>query len=281
MPAPLDKTNERLRARSRSRTRSGRPAAKGRGYAKKPAASSWSFSSPVPSFLLRFWPAVFMAVSIVAVVFLPIDQEQGIFVEPSAADSRRAMLTSPPFVYCVGATLMALRWAYGKKGAAKMSDVEQMAMVWHLTNATWWSCGCDSFSGLFQIMPRMRTVYRILDTKHGVNWDDQTMPLPWNPNRAALDSVYWAETTVHVPLAWLTFYLYATRSKKRYLTEAFLGGVQFVGCFGYYGPETLAWLHGFATTWPDNQIIWWIGVGCVPLVWCAFPIGLTVRALMK
>ena len=36
-------------------------------------------------------------------------------------------------------------------------------MVWHLSNGFWWSLGCDSMSGLFKIMPRMRKLYKILD----------------------------------------------------------------------------------------------------------------------
>jgi hypothetical protein len=125
----------------------------------------------------------------------------------------------------------------------------------------------------------MRTLYLILDNKHGINFSDQTLPAPWNPSQSAIESVYWAETTVHVPLALLSFYLYATRNPNRYIVEAFLGGAQLVGCYGYYGPEVLIHLHGFPTTWPDNRIIWWLGIGCVPVVWCAVPAILTARAV--
>ncbi|GMH89671.1 hypothetical protein TL16_g11527 [Triparma laevis f. inornata] len=238
-------------------------------------------STPVYLYLYRFWPFLFMLSTILSVSLLPLQVERGILVEPSPADSVFAYLTSPFLIFCVSATVLGLYWAFEKMGCSKRGDTEQMAMVWHLTNATWWSCGCDSWSGLFQVMPRMRTLYRILDSKHGVNFNDQTFGPPWNPTRAALDSVYWAETTVHVPLSWLTFYLYATEHPSRYLVEAFLGGVQFVGCFGYYGPEFLSWLHGFETSWPENKVIWWLGIGCVPLVWCALPIALTVRAALK
>ena len=74
-------------------------------------------------------------------------------------------------------------------------------------------------------------------SQHGVNWDDQSVDRPWNPEQATLESVYWAETTVHVPLSLLCFYLYATRNRNRYLVEAFVGGAQLVGSYGYYGPE--------------------------------------------
>ena len=42
---------------------------------------------------------------------------------------------------------------------------------------------------------------------------------------------------MHVPLSLITFYLYAKRNPNRYLTEAFVGGAQLVGSYGYYGPE--------------------------------------------
>jgi hypothetical protein len=226
-----------------------------------------------------------MAFSIIAVSLLPLVEERGVLVEPTEADSIYSFLTSLPLVTSVSATALCLRWAMARwamateeAGSLSLSPTEFMAMVWHLTNGTWWSCGCDSWSGLFRIMPRMRKLYLILDTKHGVNFDDQAVTLPWSPAQSALESVYWAETTVHVPLALLTFYFYATRNNNRYLTEAFVGGAQLVGCYGYYGPELLIYLHGFETTWPSNWLIWWLGIGCVPVVWCAVPILLTVRA---
>ena len=99
-------------------------------------------------------------------------------------------------------------------------------------------------SGLFFAMPRMRRLYLILDNKHGVNWDDQMKSAPWHYNRSGLDAVYWCETTVHVPLALVTFYLYARRNPNRYLAEAFLGGVQLCGCYGYCEFVSCASLSG-------------------------------------
>ncbi|GMI47842.1 hypothetical protein TrCOL_g12344 [Triparma columacea] len=229
-------------------------------------------------FAYRYWSVIFMAVCIGAVVFLPLVEEKGVLVEPTEADSVVAFLTSIPLIVAVSVTVAGLAWSLGYLGLTSLPDTEVMAMCWHLTNGTWWSCGCDSWSGLFKIMPRMRKLYLILDNKHGINFADQTKWSPWNPAQSALESVYWAETTVHVPLALLSFYLYATRSPRRYVVEAFLGGAQLVGCYGYYGPELLIWLNGFPTTWPDNKIIWWLGIGCVPIVWCLCPILLTARA---
>ena len=234
----------------------------------------------LPRILFRYWPVLFMVSSIIAVATLPLIQERGVLVEPSAADSVFAFLTAPPFFIATTATILSLNWAIKNCTASAFEDTEFMAMVWHLTNGTWWSCGCDSWSGLFRIMPRMRKLYLILDTKHGVNFADQALTKPWSPAQSSLEAVYWAETLVHVPLSLLTFYLYATRNPNRYLTEAFVGGAQLVGCFGYYGPELLIYLHGFPTTWPNNWVIWWIGIGCVPLVWCLLPILLTVRAAL-
>ncbi len=219
-----------------------------------------------------------MLASILAVVFLPLESENGVLVEPTEAESVQSFLTSPPLLIAVSVTLGLFAWAFIVHDSGSLPDTEVMAMVWHLTNGTWWSCGCDSWSGLFKIMPRLRSLYLILDNKHGVNFADQTKMAPWSPVQSTLESVYWAETTVHVPLALLTFYLYTTRSRNRYLTEAFLGGAQLVGCYGYYGPELLIWLHGFPTTWPKNPIVWWFGIGCVPVVWMLVPLLLTFRA---
>mmetsp|Transcript_1994 Transcript_1994/g.4013 ORF Transcript_1994/g.4013 Transcript_1994/m.4013 type:complete len:253 (+) Transcript_1994:209-967(+) len=232
-------------------------------------------------FAYRYWAVIFMAVCISAVIFLPLKEENGVLVEPTEADSVYAFITSVPLLVSVTVTISGLAWSLGYLGLTSLPDTEVMAMVWHLTNGTWWSCGCDSWSGLFKIMPRMRTLYLILDNKHGVNFADQTKVAPWNPAQSALESVYWAETTIHVPLALLSFYLYAKRDPRRYIVEAFLGGAQLVGCYGYYGPETLIYFHGFKTTWPENRIIWWLGIGCVPVVWCLIPILLSVRAFMK
>ncbi|GMH96989.1 hypothetical protein TrST_g3459 [Triparma strigata] len=219
-----------------------------------------------------------MLLTIISVILLPLTEEKGIILQPSDDDSVGSFLRSPVLSLCVALCGGGLWWM---KGKVVIGNTERMAMIWHLTNATWWSFGCDSLSGLFHLTPRMRKLYLILDSKHGVNFSDQARRAAWNPERATLDSVYWAETTVHVPLSWLAFYMYGTRHPSRYLVEAFLGGVQFVGCFGYYGPEVLAYLHGFETSWPANRVIWWLGVGCVPLVWCALPIALTVRAVLK
>ena len=248
-------------------------------------SSSQGRKCPTPStalpkwlvFVYRYWAVLFMLLCIAAVSLLPLEQEKGVFVQPSEEDSVFAFLSSFPLLTSVSWTILALGWALTRQNLTE-DNTEVMAMVWHLTNGTWWSLACDSWSGLFKIMPRMRKLYLILDTKHGVNWKDQTQTPPWSPNQSSLESVYWAETMVHVPLALLTFYLYATRNPNRYLAEAFLGGVQLVGCFGYYGPELLIYLHGFETTWPDNRVIWWLGIGCVPLVWMIVPILLTLRA---
>ncbi|GMH63699.1 hypothetical protein TrRE_jg1009 [Triparma retinervis] len=169
-------------------------------------------------FAYRYWSVIFMAVCIGAVVFLPLVEEKGVLVEPTEAESVKAFLTSTPLIVAVSVTISGLAWSLGYLGLTSLPDTEVMAMCWHLTNGTWWSCGCDSWSGLFKIMPRMRTLYLILDNKHGINFADQT--------------------------------------------------------------KLLIWLHGFPTTWPDNQIIWWLGIGCVPIVWCLCPILLSARAFM-
>ena len=125
-------------------------------------------------FAYRYWSVIFMAVCIGAVVFLPLVEEKGVLVEPTEADSVVAFLTSIPLIVAVSVTVAGLAWSLGYLGLTSLPDTEVMAMCWHLTNGTWWSCGCDSWSGLFKIMPRMRKLYLILDNKHGINFADQT-----------------------------------------------------------------------------------------------------------
>jgi len=84
-----------------------------------------------------------MGVSMAAVVFLPLESEKGVLVEPTPADSVHAFLSSIPFLVVVTVTTSAMVWAFGYLGCSSLPDTEVMAMVWHLTNGTWWSCGCD------------------------------------------------------------------------------------------------------------------------------------------
>jgi hypothetical protein len=109
---------------------------------------------------------------------------------------------------------------------SKIKEIEKA--LWHLTNATWWSLGCDVFSGLFSIMPNLNNIYKIMDTNHLS--DD---------NRHHLDSIYWSELFIHIPLSLTCFYFYITKNNKKYFLETFLSGIQLMGTIAYYLPEIL------------------------------------------
>ena len=78
----------------------------------------------------RFWPLVFMATCILAVVFLPITEEKGVIVEPTEADSIKSFLTSPPLIFCITGTALCLRWALSKGDV--MTDNEMMGEIHEL-----------------------------------------------------------------------------------------------------------------------------------------------------
>ena len=86
--------------------------------------------------------------------------------------------------------------------------------MWHLTNATWWSCGCDFFSGYLAITPLLRDYYLIIDPKHN------------DPKeRITLDIVYLCEAAIYIPLSYLVLYAYVKNWKNKHVIEAFLCGI--------------------------------------------------------
>merc|ERR1719283_755613 len=86
-----------------------------------------------------------------------------------------------------------LGWLLAKRPHLHGTD-KAMAM-WHLTNGFFWSLYCDSLSGLFVVMPRMRELSLVMDVSH-LNHE----------LRASLDACYWGEFLVHVPFSLLCFY---------------------------------------------------------------------------
>lgn len=110
----------------------------------------------------------------------------------------------------------------------RISAVEQMCMLWHLVNVTWFQTGCDVLSGLFQVMPNLSDDYNLLNERH-------KFPLH-HPERIHIDVIYWFELVVEIPLGIVVLYLYLTRNSTRYVVEAFLHGMHLTGAFAYYVP---------------------------------------------
>jgi hypothetical protein len=121
------------------------------------------------------------------------------------------------------------RRAWARSNAFSLTD--RMAMVWFLMSATWFHVGCDVLSGLFQVMPNMTDAYRAMNA---ANWQPMH-----HPDRIVLDVVYWFELFVQMPLAALTFWLYAIRSRLRPGVECFLCGLHVTGTVAYYVPDVL------------------------------------------
>ena len=55
-------------------------------------------------------------------------------------------LLSVPLLTCVIITLFGISFLKTNK---ELSNVERGVAIWHLTNATWFSFGCDVLSGYF------------------------------------------------------------------------------------------------------------------------------------
>ena len=73
-------------------------------------------------------------------------------------------ITSFPIVFSVSMVVIGVVWAYEQIN--HLNAHEQFSVWWHLTNAAFWSLGCDVFSGLFEIQLNLRTIYQVMDTNH-------------------------------------------------------------------------------------------------------------------
>lgn len=208
-----------------------------------------------------YWPYFFMACTIVIATAYELDGRTDMMTRTSR------MLTSPWPLGCVGATVALHFLCFARsRGLARAAWTERMAAVWHLTNATWWSFGCDVLAGLFGVMPNINRLYEVLDTTH----------LEPSAGRAGLDACYWVELCVHVPFSLLVFGLYCKRAPERYIVEAFVCGAQTVGTVAYYLPEVLR--GGEHWCW-DRPLIFAVGIAIAPLLWIVLPLVLLARAV--
>ena len=144
----------------------------------------------------------------------------------------QTMLFSPFFLGCVFFAAVGM-WKLHQiwKTGAPFSDTDKFAMVWFLMNATWYHTGCDVMSGLFQVMPNLRDAYAISNAAHNYPMHDL--------HRIALDTVYWLELFIQVPLCIIVIALYAKRSPARPVVEAVLCALHFAGTWAYYVPYLL------------------------------------------
>jgi len=172
-----------------------------------------------------------------------------------------SFFTSPYFLVCVLATAVLYMWE--KTLVDPLVGVEKFVALWHLTNATWWSFGCDVLSGYFHVMPVLSQQYEFSNPNHL----HESM-------RYTLDAVYLTEMFIHVPLAYLCFYAHAKRWRGRHLIEAFLCGIQIEGTFLFYLPDILEGCSNYPSGSLAVWIFWLFG-----LFWIFVPIALLLRAL--
>lgn len=85
---------------------------------------------------------------------------------------------------------------------------------------------------------------------------------------------YFGELTFHVPLSFLTFLLYATQHKKRYVVEALVSGGQIVGTYAYYMPGV--WDGGLF--WPTDNLLILFPAIIAAVFWVVLPFWCVIRA---
>ncbi|MCA9535640.1 MAG: hypothetical protein KC593_18265 [Myxococcales bacterium] len=143
-----------------------------------------------------------------------------------------AMLLSPYFLTCAAFATFGM-WKLHQiwKSGPVFSDTDKFAMVWFTMNACWYHTGCDVMSGLFQVMPNLRDAYAISNANHNFPMHDL--------HRIALDTVYWLELFIQLPMCVAVVVLYAKRSPARPVVEAFLCALHFAGTWAYYLPYML------------------------------------------
>ena len=165
---------------------------------------------------------------------------------------------SPWLLGCVAATLAG---SYATLRNTKLRKVEKALTLWALTNATWWSFGCDVLSGYFAVMPVLRDHYNVVDTKHMIL-----------NQRSGLDAVYLCEFLIHVPLCWMVFFSYHSNWSFTRTLETALSGIQIVGTWAYYIPEILDGQNHY----PKGGIALYFGV-YFGLLWIILPALIIVR----
>ena len=216
--------------------------------------------------LYIFWPVVMEAFTII--LACSIDRaaiaEPGVHLALHFDPSQwAAMLLSPWFLLCATCAALGITWlrkVWARDGA--YTDTDKMVMVWFLMNACWYHTGCDVMSGLFQVMPNLRDAYAISNASH-------LMPMH-DLHRIALDSVYWLELLIQLPLCLWVLRLYANRSAFRPSVEIFLCSLHFAGTWAYYVPYLL-----MGET--SNPIVSNMD-RTIALTWIIVPIVLSVRA---
>jgi hypothetical protein len=181
--------------------------------------------------LAVYWPALLFPATIAFASLYDPTRPDALLPFAFVPSRFTAMIFSWPMALvalpmAAGFALARRAWA---RGGYSLGD--RLAMVWFLMSATWFHIGCDVLSGLLQVMPNLTETYQAMNAAN-------LQPLH-HPDRIVLDVVYWFELLVQMPLAALTFWLYAIRSPLRPGVECFVCGLHVTGTVAYYVPDVI------------------------------------------
>mmetsp|Transcript_22083 Transcript_22083/g.50481 ORF Transcript_22083/g.50481 Transcript_22083/m.50481 type:complete len:226 (+) Transcript_22083:85-762(+) len=209
----------------------------------------------MPEEMLVHMPLIAATASALAAEFYNFDALAG-----NKSYQNSSLLRSWPF-WSLSSLMALLAYKAKRSALGDATSIERLVAIWHLSNGVWWSFGCDVCSGMWCIMPRVREVYEYMDKRH--------LQPKTSSDRRLMDTAYYTELCVHVPLSLLTFTGYVIRAPWRYVLDGFISGVQLTGTVFYYGPEALSGKKN----WPEKlfdrtlliQIAWaWVVIpACV------------------
>jgi hypothetical protein len=221
-----------------SRTRS--PAAKAKPAAQpvvRPAINVAKVAEvPQPSglkdFLNIYW-TVFFAATVTAMQSV-VEPRQDWLWPPEldlTFEQAKSVLTSKWIWMCWGPLLVGIPFLRSFFKKNKLAVVERSMMMWWWTNIFFFHTGCDLLSGYYQVMPGLAAIYAEMTPAHKQE--------RWSDARLHLDTTYFLEMTVEIPLAILCVILYYKRHPARYVVECFAVAVQFAGAVIYYTPALI------------------------------------------
>lgn len=200
----------------------------------KPAAAAVASEEPagVKAFLRVYWTVFFAAtVTIMQSVVEPRqDWEWPPEIDWSLKQAK-SVVTSPWIWLCWGPLLVGIPFFRSFFKRHKLAVVERSMMMWWWTNIFFFHTSCDILSGYYQVMPGLTQIYAEMTPAH-------KQPR-WSDARLHLDTTYFLELTVEVPLAILMIILYTKRHPARYFVECAAVAVQFAGTIIYYTPALI------------------------------------------
>merc|ERR1719162_2245094 len=91
----------------------------------------------------------------------------------------------------------------------KTTAVDRSMMLWWCTNFFFFHFHCDLLSGYWQVMPALTELYAHISPGH--------LKPQWADPRLHLDTTYFLELTVEVPLACFCLFLYLRGHPARYV----------------------------------------------------------------